>query len=370
MLLSLVGTLGECAVAAEELRGWNVARAIGVIPAAPGIDPRWIAICLRSAPVQALMRAWATTTVQATLNLRDVRRLPILLPPEQLRADITETVSSLDDKIEQNRLTARALERLARAVFRAWFVDFEPVKAKVDGATNFPSMPQHVFDALPTRFVDSHIGPVPEAWTVGVLGDVFELGLGGQWGGEIESAAESYPARCLRGIDCHELANGSRPDVPLRWLKPTLAAKRRLDDGVVLVEGSGSYCGRSLLWRESLQSLYTEHVLYSNFTKRLNPRRGVPNAVVAWYQMKAAYDNGVIANHRTGSAFPNLDVKGMLNSHAVAIPDMVTAAAFSDFVASTTGPHWIAENSKLGEIRDYLLPKLLSREVRAEAMHD
>jgi type I restriction enzyme S subunit len=106
VLLSLVGTLGEFAVAADELRGWNVARAIGVIPAAPGIDPRWIAICLRSSPVQALMRAWATTTVQATLNLRDVRRLPILMPPEELRAEITETVSALVDKIEQNRRTA------------------------------------------------------------------------------------------------------------------------------------------------------------------------------------------------------------------------------------------------------------------------
>jgi hypothetical protein len=75
-------------------------------------------------------------------------------------------LGALDDKIEQNRRTARALERLARAIFRAWFVDFEPVKAKAAGATAFPSMPQPVFDALPTRFVDSAIGPVPEGWEV------------------------------------------------------------------------------------------------------------------------------------------------------------------------------------------------------------
>ena len=170
VLLSLVGTLGECAIAPERLRGWNVARAIGVIPVAPGTDPRWIALCLRSLPVQALMRAWATTTVQATLNLREVRRLPILMPPEGLRESITETVGALDSKIEQNRRTAQSLERLARAIFQAWFVDFEPVKAKAAGATAFPSMPQPVFDTLPACFVASEIGPVPEGWEVLRLG--------------------------------------------------------------------------------------------------------------------------------------------------------------------------------------------------------
>ena len=70
-------------------------------------------------------------------------------------------------RFEQNRQTAEALERLAQAIFRAWFVDFEPVKAKAAGAASFPSMPQHVFDALcPTRFVDSEIGPLPEGWEV------------------------------------------------------------------------------------------------------------------------------------------------------------------------------------------------------------
>ena len=72
---------------------------------------------------------------------------------------IAGVLGALDDKIEQNRRTAQALERLARAIFRAWFVDFEPVKAKAAGATAFPSMPQPVFDALPNRFVDSDNRP-------------------------------------------------------------------------------------------------------------------------------------------------------------------------------------------------------------------
>src|SRR5690606_22624274 len=61
---------------------------------------------------------------------------------------------------------------LARAMFKAWFVDFEPVHAKAAGATSFPGMPPETFAALPTRFTNSELGPVPEGWEVG---DVYAL---------------------------------------------------------------------------------------------------------------------------------------------------------------------------------------------------
>ena len=95
----------------------------------------------------------------------------IAVPPLAEQHAIVGILGALDDKLEQNRRTALALERLARATFRAWFVDFEPVKAKAAGATAFPSMPQPVFDALPTSFVDSDIGPVPDRWETSTVGN-------------------------------------------------------------------------------------------------------------------------------------------------------------------------------------------------------
>ena len=102
-------------------------------------------------------------------------RIKLQVPPIAEQRAIADVLGTLDDKIEQNRQTAAALERLARAIFRAWFVDFAPVHAKAAGAASFPSMPQHVFDALPTSFVDSEIGPVPEGWYSGPLGDVIDI---------------------------------------------------------------------------------------------------------------------------------------------------------------------------------------------------
>ena len=79
------------------------------------------------------------------------------------------------------------MERLAWTIFRAWFVDFEPVKAKVASTTSLPVHAQHVFDVLPTRFVNSQIGPVPEGWSVEDIGDVVTVK-----GGSTPSTKNSY----------------------------------------------------------------------------------------------------------------------------------------------------------------------------------
>jgi len=113
------------------------------------------------------------------LNRNHVHPIEAYWPPVPQQRAIAAVLGALDDKIEQNRRTAQALERLARAIFRAWFVDFEPVKAKAAGAAAFPSMPQQVFDALPTRFIDSDLGPVPEGWEVKAIGDVVSVKGGG-----------------------------------------------------------------------------------------------------------------------------------------------------------------------------------------------
>ena len=129
-------------------------------------DPLFVYYYVSSDAARAKIVQDATQTGVPKTNVAYLRAFPILLPRLCEQQRIAALLNALDDKIEQNRRTARALERLARAIFRAWFVDFEPVKAKAEGATYFPSMPQEVFDALPTRFVDSDVGPVPEGWEV------------------------------------------------------------------------------------------------------------------------------------------------------------------------------------------------------------
>jgi type I restriction enzyme S subunit len=174
VLITLVGSLGECVVVPHELSGWNLARAVGLIPVHPDIDPRWITYALKLPLVQHYVQTWANTTVQATLNLADVQRLPIPLPPE---ATITETVnilSVLDEKIDLNRRLNVTLEAIARAQFKSWFVDFDPVYFKAEGWQ--PECLDPETSALfPDSFEDSEIGQIPVGWQLAQIGDAVSV---------------------------------------------------------------------------------------------------------------------------------------------------------------------------------------------------
>ncbi len=131
VLLTLVGSTGQSKIVTDELIGWNVARAIAVIRPAVDIGSNWINICLQSTDTKHFLDVRANTTVQKTLNLKDVRDIPILLPPEGTRKAIEAIATTLANKIQLNHQLNQTLEEIAQAIFKSWFVDFEPVKAKI-----------------------------------------------------------------------------------------------------------------------------------------------------------------------------------------------------------------------------------------------
>jgi len=176
LLLTLVGTVGEAAVVPQSLAGWNTARAVAVIPVRSEIGAYWVQIALRSPIVQERIGSRLNTTVQATLNLRDVAELPIVLPPPGERGAIARILGALDDKIELNRRMNETLEAMARALFKSWFVDFDPVRAKAEGRDT--GLPKPVADLFPAGLVDSELGEIPEGWEVGCVDDEFDLVMG------------------------------------------------------------------------------------------------------------------------------------------------------------------------------------------------
>ena len=239
VLLSLVGTVGAVAIAPPELAGWNTARAVAVIPPRADVDARWLAFCLRSPALQMLMASWCTTTVQATLNLKEVAQLPIPVPPRIVQDGIVQVLSALEDKLEVNRLTNLTLQQLASTLFRSWFVDFDPVVAKRDDTTPL-GLPSEAIDLFPSHFEDSELGPIPQGWRIASLDSVAEF-LNGL-------ALQRYPPRDvdqLPVIKIAELRSGTSVGadrcggVPIEYI---------IDDGDVVFSWSGSlmvdlWCG-------------------------------------------------------------------------------------------------------------------------------
>ena len=101
------------------------------------------------------------------------------LPPLKEQQAIAHVLGTLDDKIELNRRMNETLEEMARALFKSWFVDFEPVRAKMEGrwrrGESLPGLPAEHYDLFPDRLMASELGDVPEGWEVKPLGDVIEI---------------------------------------------------------------------------------------------------------------------------------------------------------------------------------------------------
>jgi type I restriction enzyme S subunit len=142
------------------------------------LDNGYLKYMLMSEAVQSQLHGRASGTTVVGIKQSELRKVVFHLPSISEQRAIANALGALDDKIEQNRRTSAALELLARAIFRAWFVDFEPIKAKAAGAVSFPSMPQPVFDVLPTTFISSELGPIPFGWDIKPLSAVVNLTMG------------------------------------------------------------------------------------------------------------------------------------------------------------------------------------------------
>ena len=124
------------------------------------IEPRFLHYWLRSGEFYSQFKSVAGQTDMAEyVSLRDQRRMYITLPPLSEQRTIAHILGTLDDKIELNRRMNQTLEEMARAIFKDWFIDFGPTRAKMKGRE--PYLPAEVWDLFPDSLVDSELGPAP-----------------------------------------------------------------------------------------------------------------------------------------------------------------------------------------------------------------
>ena len=172
-----------------------------------------------------------------TLNRNHIHPLPVRIPPLPEQRAIAHILGTLDDKIELNRRMNATLEEMARALFKSWFVDFEPVRAKMDGrwrrGESLPGLPAEHYDLFPHRLVDSALGQIPEGWEVRGLDSIatFLNGL----------ALQKYPATEGSGLPVIKIAqlragHTQGADSASRALPPQYVVR----DGDVLFSWSGS----------------------------------------------------------------------------------------------------------------------------------
>ena len=137
-----------------------------------GNDPRFVYYFLGAQN----LAGYNSGSAQPSLNRNFIYNKTILVPSVAEQQAISHILGTLDDKIELNRKQNETLEEMARALFKAWFVDFEPVRAKMEGrwkrGQSLPGMPAHLYDLFPDRMVESESGEIPDGWHVLSFEDV------------------------------------------------------------------------------------------------------------------------------------------------------------------------------------------------------
>ncbi len=138
----------------------------------PHIDPHYLLFCLKSPFVKEQIESSVVGSTQKTISIKSIKDLLIPIHSTEEIVSISQTLSSLQSKIELNRKTNETLEAMAKALFKSWFVDFDPVRAKAEGRPT--GLPAEISDLFPDSFEDSELGEIPSGWRVAPVGDVVE----------------------------------------------------------------------------------------------------------------------------------------------------------------------------------------------------
>ncbi len=178
LYVSIVGTIGLIGVIDKDLDGANLTEnAAKICSIAAHVDRGYLTAFLRSGWGQHQIGALTVGSTQPKLALFRIKDIRVPVPPPREQRAIAHILGTLDDKIELNRRKNETLEATARALFKSWFVDFDPVRAKSEGRQP-EGMDAEIAALFPDGFEDSELGEIPKGWGVDTLGNVLELAYG------------------------------------------------------------------------------------------------------------------------------------------------------------------------------------------------
>lgn len=315
-------------------------------------SPRFIEYLLRTHEYRSWVVGSATgTTVKHTAPGR-IEGFATRIPPIEEQRAIAHILGTLDDRIELNWRANETLEAIARTLFKAWFVDFEPVRAKMEGrwqrGQSLPGLPAHLYDLFPERVVESEFGEIPEGWMLRSLDSIASYlnGLALQKFPP-ESESEFLPVIKIAQL---RAGNTTGADKASTQIKPEYVVR----DGDVLFSWSGSL--EVEVWNGGRGAL-NQHLF-----------KVTSNEVPKWFYFFATRHH--LSDFRAIAAGKATTMGHIQRKHltdariAVAPPesmekfDAVIASQFDHLVSNAQ------QSRSLAQLRNMLLPKLISGELR------
>ena len=375
ILVSVRAPIGRVNRAVEKCA---VGRGLAIVRAKEDIDNIYIEFFLRS-----VANIWDTLESQGSVfgnaKREDLEKLEIVWPPRSIRYGIAHILGTLDDKIELNRQMNETLEAIARAVFKSWFVDFDPVidnalragnpipgtlaekaarrremlaRAKAEGHDS--CFPKHIADFFPDRFVDPELGAIPAGWSVGTIGDLAE-----------------HPRR---GVRPKEIVK-STPYIALEHMQKHCIALSEWGVAGAIASNKFEFKRGEILFGKLRPYFHKVGVA---------PIDGVCSTDIVVIAPKAEIWFGFVLGHvssdafveytsagSTGTKMPRTSWSDMARYNVVMPPEHI-AAAFTTWIQPSIDKiiQSIHVSRTLAALRNALLPKLISGEVRLKNAED
>ena len=363
IVFSRVGSVDRRSLVRGVEEGWLFSgRCLRVRPDVNKIDPAYLSYFFGLPAFQEHIRAIAVGATMPSLNTQILGSVSIVYPPLPEQRAIAHILGTLDDKIELNRRMNETLEAMARAIFQDWFVDFGPVRAKLEDRD--PYLPPELWSLFPDRLVDSELGEIPDGWEVKVFGELLDDVIGGDWGKDKADSTNTEAVSIIRGTDIPNLRNGGVGSVPLRYTTTKKAERRILQHGDIIIEVSGGSptqpTGRSMLVTEDILERYPTTVVCASFCRRFRPRGWIEGLVAAQH-LDFVNSIGKMWEYQLQSTgISNFQTKRFLEEESIIWPGNHLADEFAGAINPIVKHATRNENTTLKEQRDALLPGLVS----------
>jgi type I restriction enzyme, S subunit len=300
-----------------------------------------------------------TGTIFQNLKTDVVKKFKISLPPVIEQKAIANILSCFDDKIELNNKINSILEQISQAIFKHWFIDF-----------GFPNEQGKPYKSSGGEFIDSELGKIPKGWEIGFLNDFNIEVCSGKWGSGKYTSKDNLEVSCIRGTDLAEINVGRLINLPKRFINNLSSEEYLLRDGDIIIEISGGSptqsTGRALLISKDILNFYNNKLVCSNFCKIIRSSN-IFKSYYLYNFLKLLYNKGIFFNFEIGTTgIKNLDFKFLFSKFKVVIPDK----KIIEFYYHKTNKLILKiynnaiQNNKLAQIRDILLPKLITGKIR------
>ncbi len=299
--------------------------------------PEFAGFFFRNQKFRAAVTGISSITTRASLNNDMLSSLTMQVPPIDIQIKIAETLKSIHDKIDLLHRQNQTLEKMAETLFRQWFVE----EAKEDRED-------------------------------GTFGNWINGTLGGDWGKEEQDANWTKAVCCIRGTDISDLNNGIPAKTPVRFIKESKFQSIYPKEGDLIIEISGGTenqsTGRICYINEQIKRLFDYPLVFSNFCRLIRVKKSEYSFFLYGY-IRYLYNQDEFFNLENGSSgIKNLDYKALLFENEYKMPDEESVLQFHSRVYHLYQK--INQNKSqirtLTALRDTLLPKLMSGEVRVE----